>query len=600
MAIFDEKAIIRIGGDAKGFVRASQKTERQMEKLKQGAAAIGAAMLGVTAQSIRMAAGLDKQIRLVATLGGEAREEMELLRKQILETGKDYGVAFERLTQANYQAVSGGFKTINESMAITRAGTRLAITGNADLVSSTEAVVKSLNAFGGSAEDAEEHAALLWGITQDGITTVEALGKLLKSLPSTVALSGLSLQEMAAALSTMTSQTGSTEEAVTQLRNMLIKMEQKGIVGTLVERLNQLDGKGIEDLVAILGSQEAALGAQLLTRDIDAVANAIERAADKSGEFQKASDLMADGVQQSWDRLMQSFKAEMVEFGNFIASGAFAVAEAHKTPEITETTRFFTERLGGATGADAISANFLGGKTPRSSRIGAATLQQDLQRRAAATDLATSELIRNFLSGGRPEQLRPTVIDGFQRNDPFSDAGISGGLGESDFDAPDRVGDAGEEISKGARLAANSMFSLSSTLIGPLQGALLQTDSVVGQVVSTLLGTLAQFGTRALVSSFLPIPGFKTGGFTGSSGGMVHPNEFVFSAEAVRAIGLGRLDRQHAIGKTGAPVNININQSLTSGDPSTVSAVTRESVLDALRDARLTGADNRFQPSSLG
>jgi hypothetical protein len=70
------------------------------------------------------------------------------------------------------------------------------------------------------------------------------------------------------------------------------------------------------------------------------------------------------------------------------------------------------------------------------------------------------------------------------------------------------------------------------------------------------LATIATFGGAAAeappsiaaamaTSAGLSFAGFSSGGYTGEGGGIVHPREFVFSAPAVKAIGLQNLESAH-------------------------------------------------------
>lgn len=64
------------------------------------------------------------------------------------------------------------------------------------------------------------------------------------------------------------------------------------------------------------------------------------------------------------------------------------------------------------------------------------------------------------------------------------------------------------------------------------------------------LGSAAAIGTAAVVAALAAFGGFESGGFTGGSegapAGIVHGQEFVFSAPAVRNIGAGNLASLHA------------------------------------------------------
>jgi hypothetical protein len=132
---------------------------------------------------------------------------------------------------------------------------------------------------------------------------------------------------------------------------------------------------------------------------------------------------------------------------------------------------------------------------------------------------------------------------------------------------------------------------------GLLAEAFVIADSAAGRFVQGLLVQFAQLGIQRGIGMLFGIPGFATGGYTGSTGGMVHPNEFVFNADAVRSIGIGSLERQQAIGMAGGN-NVTINQTVNGGNPNDVGRVTHHAVERALRESRSTGAARLYTPSA--
>lgn len=119
-------------------------------------------------------------------------------------------------------------------------------------------------------------------------------------------------------------------------------------------------------------------------------------------------------------------------------------------------------------------------------------------------------------------------------------------------------------------MAANGFFDM-------IFGALRPNSAGAGWgVMGGFAGRPGMFG----------LPGFNTGGYTGDTGGVVHPREFVLNAQATRSIGT---DTLHAMNMTGvAPANDNggfVYQDNRSYDFSG-SAMTREEIEEILADDR--------------
>lgn len=72
-------------------------------------------------------------------------------------------------------------------------------------------------------------------------------------------------------------------------------------------------------------------------------------------------------------------------------------------------------------------------------------------------------------------------------------------------------------------------------------------------------------------------PAFLHGGYTGATGGIVDPHEFVFSSPAVQAIGLENLEAMHRLAKTGQSAGSTINHfNMTVHTSASTSTVTQD------------------------
>jgi hypothetical protein len=630
--ILNEGIKVRIGADNSDLL-----SKLKGGKLAAGAfaTAVAASLASVAVASTKMAAQLDKDLRLVSTLGGEAAGNTERLRKEVQALGREFGRDFRTLATANYQAVSGGFKSIADSMELTRAGTKLAVTGNADLVGSTEAVVKALNAFDMSAQDADKAAAQLWGITRDGIITVEQLGKFLADLPVAAASSGIEFEEMSAAISTLTAQGVPASTAMDQIRSAIIKLEEKGITGSLVERVERFAGQGIGALTKALGDQTAARGVLVLAENLDTFRGNVEAAGDVTGDFSAAVETMNSGPMAEWDKAIQGLKSEMHEFGASILPAATAALEAfnkalawyndnrpgrsgYSSPDAggTRYKNIFELMAGGDDGGAAAPSNKMKpGQTytlwGRPYAVGedgrlAQQAPADVSRpvRVAIAEVEPSVQIGGEMmpsDGGRflfptPEFQNPNIPGLYapEQRDPDLDF-IAGDL---DFEAEaKKLDEAYSQVNESSRMAAASAGILSGALGGALTSALVTADSAVGRFVQSILAQFAQLGIRMAFGAIFGLPGFSRGGFTGS-GGVVHENEYVFSAAAVRNMGVGNLERMHASANAGASYSFGDINVTGTADPQTTAQLTADAIGAKLRELNTTGRGKLYMSAS--
>lgn len=618
--ILNEGIMVRFGADMRDLQRG----------LSRGKVAVGAfsvaavsALAAVTAQSVKMAAQLDRDLRLVATLGGEAAGNTEQLRKEVQALGVEFGKSFNQLARANYQAVSGGFKDIAQSMELTRAGTRLAVAGNADLVGSTEAVVKALNAFDLSAGESEKAAAQLWGITRDGIITVEQLGRFLADLPTAAAASGIEFEEMSAAISTLTAAGVPASTAMDQLRSAIIQLERRGITGTLVERMERFVGQGIGELTDQLGDQTAARGVLVLANNLDTFTGNVRAANDVTGDFETAVETMNTGPMAEWDQAQTGLNNLMTEFGNAILPTAtkalerfnsvLSLVDGSELAKLLERLQMGTpfalygallDRRGGGFepepfgtqdqpfgpgGPPAGGGAFFPTPTGAPPAISADALGVGGGMGTRSTGSPLFDLLSDrTVIGQQSDEF--TLRQQRQRSLDLSPAGGSV-AGDLDFDFEGNAEeiqvahDAMQDVASSSRVAAASAGILSGAIGGALTSAFVTAEGGAQRFVQGLLAQFAQLGIQSVIGGVFGLPGFATGGFTGSTGGIVHPNEFVMNAEATRSLGLGRLERMHQVAGAGSTSNnVNITVNAQSDTAQSIANVTADSVGRAMRD----------------
>lgn len=596
--ILNEGIMVRMGGDNQGLLRALSQGNMAT---KAFAGAAVAALAGITAASVKMAAQLDKDLRLVATLGGEAAQSTGRLRGEIQSLGREFGRNFNELARANYQAVSGGFKSITKSMELTRAGTKLAIAGNADLVGSTEGVVKWLKAFGNESLTADDAAAQLWGTTRDGIVTVEQLNRFLADLPATMGQSGIKSYELVAALSTLTGVTGNAGRAVDQLRSLVIKMEQEGFTGSLLQRIERFNEKGLGELVTLLGDQTAATGAQVLASNMDVLRQNVTGAQTVTEDFNTAVETMNDGALSEWAKLQANVNSMMSDLGAKLLplvnvglktmNGLLNPSNATGAASVEEWANQQLFRTPGAT-PDLNILGPVGGYLQRPVQSELADVRYDLPSRYSRPLFPESSIAQDpFSQFAAPPAAGPRMYE------RFFDAQMLSGMKGQSTDFITGIGEFGEAAEESSAMASASAAILSSAVGGLLVSAFVTAESATGRFVQGLLAQFAQLGIQKGVGALFGLTPFASGGYTGASNGLVHPGEFVFNADAVRALGVGSLERQHRVAQAGG-AEITINQTINGGNPSDVAGVTKAGVMSAIREADATGQSRLYQSSA--
>ncbi len=184
--------------------------------------------------------------------------------QKIVNVELDNTVTSAQAANAAYQALSAGFTTADESSAVLTAGLKLTASAGSNAEATMQLLAKTLNAYNLSAGSASETAAKLNAIVENGITTVDELNVGFGQLASVAAQSGVSLDDLGAALAVLTQQGTSTAVAMTRLQSLFIDLISPQ-TQERIEKLNlgvQFNSATVEaeGLVSVLTKLNDALG----------------------------------------------------------------------------------------------------------------------------------------------------------------------------------------------------------------------------------------------------------------------------------------------------------------------------------------------------
>lgn len=249
--------------------------------------ALAAAGLAVTGYAVKIADDFDTAFGEISTLIGQPAENLRDFQAQILEYSERSTASLEQITSATYGAISAGVD-YQDSLELITAAERLSIAGKSDLGTTTTALVSTMNAFGASADQAGAFADTFFTAVKLGQTTIPELSSTIGRLAPIASAAGLGFDEMAAAIATITAETGtSTAEAITGIRaaiTSLLKpsseardvaadlgiefnaaaLESKGFAGVL-DDVAKATGGNTEIIAQLFGSVEALAPVLALT-----------------------------------------------------------------------------------------------------------------------------------------------------------------------------------------------------------------------------------------------------------------------------------------------------------------------------------------------
>ena len=221
----------------------------------------------------------------VNTILGITGDEAADLRAEILAFGAASTQGPLEVADAYYAIVSG-VQDASTHMAILDAATRTADAGQAKLMATTSGLIAVMNSYGFAADDASHVSDIFTTAVGMGVMTMDQLAVAFPQVTGLASSMGITLDDIGAQLSFMTTQGFSAANSATFLKSMMTTLlnpttdmadaisalgyesgqamvDSLGLVGSY-EALKDFNGGSFNGLVT---SQEALQGALILTSD---------------------------------------------------------------------------------------------------------------------------------------------------------------------------------------------------------------------------------------------------------------------------------------------------------------------------------------------
>ena len=302
-----------------------------LQKFGQSAKRIGQALAGAfvgfgtaIVGAMKRAETFRVQIAQIATISSIS---MAQAGAEVRKLSVEFGLAKDELSKGLYDALSAGVPQDNV-FEFMRVASKTAKAGAASVAESVDFLTTALNAFKIPASDAGKVADQLFTAVRLGKTTVAELGQSFAVVAPIAAASGVKLNEVLAAVATLTKQGTPTAQAMTQIRAAILAanatlgdgwaqtMSLQGAMGALsaqaggsATEIQKLTGR-VEGAMAVIGltGQNAAMAAGDLEQ--------LSGAAGAMGEaFEKVADVAP------MERLKNALDNVVIAVGNVAAAG---------------------------------------------------------------------------------------------------------------------------------------------------------------------------------------------------------------------------------------------------------------------------------------
>lgn len=210
-------------GDSKGAVRSVGAVDRSLGGLSSRAIMARAALGAVFGIALKSAIDFDRAMRNVNSIVKLSEQQFKALEKQVLALSKTSGQSPKVLADGLYDIVSSGFAA-NDALKVLSASARAGTAGMTDTATAAKAVSAALNAYHRPASDARAVSDSLFKTVELGVLRFEELAQNMGDLVPAAAPLGVSLEEVGAAMSTITLQGVPAAEAATRVKNSMLQL----------------------------------------------------------------------------------------------------------------------------------------------------------------------------------------------------------------------------------------------------------------------------------------------------------------------------------------------------------------------------------------
>jgi TP901 family phage tail tape measure protein len=386
--------IKRLQGSAQKAQGGFNKMSSSFARFAAGFVGVGVAIQATRVIMRNMVAdtkALDRAMGQVETLTDKSSAAFDALTKQVQELSRAIPKSADDLGMGLYQTLSAGITDTADAMRVLEASAKLAASGLLDTQTSVDAVTTVMNAYGITADKVTDVTDAFFQTVKEGKITVGGLAASIGTAATSAALAGVSVDDLGAAISTMTKLGIDANTTTTSLNRLFLSivdatdetreaaaalgiewstaaLKAKGLAGFMREVAVATDGN-VDALVKLGLEQRSARSLFILAGQGAAeFARIQESFTEKSGATQTAFDKTNARIEAQQQLVRNRLAVAWTEFGNKVLPLVIGkLLEATNTLEgATDRTVRLLRELGAEEDATAASAKNLDRELRRS------------------------------------------------------------------------------------------------------------------------------------------------------------------------------------------------------------------------------------------
>lgn len=309
------------------------RTEASAGRLSKVFLGLGVAVAAALLGAVAAASSFETQMRNVSSLGGVTESTFKQMSASVLDLSRTLPQSATDLAKGLYDIASSGFQGA-EGLEVLEASAKAASAGLATTAEAAKAVTAVLNAYGLESSDAARVSDILFQTVNLGVVSFSELTGVIGDVVGSAAAAGVSIDQVGAAIATMTLSGVTASEAGTSLNRVLqsfIKpsdsmslalrsigyesgvaaLKQDGLRGVM-EKLRVATGGNVEVTVALFDEIRAARGALALMADegqnyarvVDGMTQATEGAGATQRAFAEQSKALSFQIKTAKNEIM--------------------------------------------------------------------------------------------------------------------------------------------------------------------------------------------------------------------------------------------------------------------------------------------------------
>ena len=292
------------------------------------------------AKAVKSAYDFEKQfqqsMKEVATLSNGIKGSLTDYMNQIVGITKTIPVQANDAAKALYQIVSAGHDGA-DGMKILEVSAKAAIGGVTDTATAADTITTVLNAYKMNASEAQKVSDLLFTTVKLGKTTFGELGHSIAQAAPIAASYGVEIDQVLAAVASLTKQGTPTAQAMTQIRASIIGVSK--VLGdgafnsrTYQEALEEVARRAggseskLRELVPEVEAVNAVLG--MTGKNIKATASDLNEMQNSVGASEEAFQTMRESVENQLQLLQNNITSALRPMGEAILKEVSDIAQA--------------------------------------------------------------------------------------------------------------------------------------------------------------------------------------------------------------------------------------------------------------------------------